>query len=67
LKPNSNWIFFLDYYFIIHLDFELISKRKVVHFEFIYSQGMFGNFWIIGCGTFAFCKPGLVEILEKVF
>jgi hypothetical protein len=47
-KPNSNWICFLDFYFNMHLGFELLPKRKDVPFEFIYHHVKFGNLWSYG-------------------
>jgi hypothetical protein len=35
---------FLGFYFKIHLNFELLSIRKVVPFEFIYPLAKYGKF-----------------------
>jgi hypothetical protein len=44
-KPNSNLILFVDFYFKIHLEFELLPKRKVVPFDFSFHHVKFGHFW----------------------
>jgi hypothetical protein len=42
-KPNSTLFEFLNFYFKIRLEFEVLPKRKVVPFELIYHLVKFGK------------------------
>jgi hypothetical protein len=44
-KLNSNWICFLNFYLKFYWEFELIPKRKVVYFEFIFYHAKFNFFF----------------------
>jgi hypothetical protein len=55
IQTNSIWICFLDFYLKIHLEFELLPKRKDVPIEFI---GILEIFWSFRTTLFLFCKLG---------
>jgi hypothetical protein len=65
IQTISNWNFSWKLYFSILLEFELIPKRKVVPFQFIYQHAKFEIFWSSGSTISILCKFESFEYLEN--